>query len=69
MTAPNWQRTYERLQRNIAELRALDCQVIEPPNFELPPGRRYAQGGPVGDPRPFQLEPGEDLVSITPPVL
>jgi hypothetical protein len=43
MTAANWARTLKRLRRLAEELRAHDVQVIEPPNFELPPGRRYAQ--------------------------
>jgi hypothetical protein len=45
MSAPNWARTLKRLRRMAQELRDHDVQVIEPPNFELPPGRRYAQGG------------------------
>jgi hypothetical protein len=45
MTKPNWKRTLTRLRRNMAELRALDVQCIEPPNFDKPPAERYAQGG------------------------
>lgn len=47
MTAPNWARTVRRARRLMADLRTLDIQCIEPPNFETPPSRRYAQGGPV----------------------
>jgi hypothetical protein len=43
MSAPNWSRTYPRLQRNIAELRELGCEVVEPPDFDKPPSRRSAQ--------------------------
>jgi hypothetical protein len=50
MSAPNWARTLARLRRNIQELRAHDVQVIEPPDFELPPNRRglKASGGANG---------------------
>jgi hypothetical protein len=47
MSAPNWKRTLKRLRRLAAELRRHDVQVIEPPNFDLPPSKRYATGGPV----------------------
>jgi hypothetical protein len=47
MSAPNWSRTVKRLRRLMAELREHDVQTIEPPNFDTPPGKRYAQGGPV----------------------
>jgi len=42
MTSPNWTRTYKRIQRNIAEIRELGCQVIEPPDFDKPPAQRVA---------------------------
>jgi hypothetical protein len=62
MTAPNWKRTVGRLRRYMAELREYDCQVIEPPNFDLPPGRRPGgpiKGGPavVGELGPEFIEP------------
>lgn len=40
MTAPNWKRTAGRLRKLADELRAHDFQVIEPPNFDVPPGKR-----------------------------
>lgn len=36
----NWARTYKRLERNIAELRALECEVITPPRFDVHPELR-----------------------------
>lgn len=47
MSAPNWARTLARLRRLAEELRRNDFEVIEPPNADLPPDRRYAQGGMV----------------------
>lgn len=47
MSAPNWARTVKRARKLAAELRALDCQVIEPPNFETPPARRLRSGGVI----------------------
>jgi hypothetical protein len=47
MSAPNWKRTLARLRRLAEELRRNDFEVIEPPNADLPPDKRYAQGGPV----------------------
>jgi hypothetical protein len=47
LTRARWARTLNRLRRNAEELKAYDFQVIEPPNVELPPEKRYAQGGPV----------------------
>lgn len=44
MSAPNWARTLGRLRRLAEELRRHDFQVIEPPNADLPPDKRYAQG-------------------------
>lgn len=43
MSAPNWARTVKRAERLAAELRKLDVQVTFPPNFHLPPSKRYAQ--------------------------
>lgn len=40
MTKPNWERTVRRARRLMAELRELDIQCIEPPNFETPPSLR-----------------------------
>jgi hypothetical protein len=47
MSAPNWARTLARLRRLAEELRRNDFEVIEPPNFDTPPDKRYAQGGMV----------------------
>jgi len=55
MSAPNWARTVKRLQRYAQQLRQHDVQVIFPPDFETPPEKRYAQGGPVGAPRTYLI--------------
>lgn len=40
MTKPNWKRTVTHARKMIEELRALDCEVREPDNFETPPSLR-----------------------------
>jgi len=70
MSAPNWSRTLRRLRRLAEELRRHDFQVIEPPDVELPPSKRYAQSGPpagvavvVGESGPVLLtRPGQTIV-------
>jgi len=47
MEPANWARTLPRLERNIAELRELGCQVTLPPDFRLPPSRRGRHIGRV----------------------
>jgi hypothetical protein len=43
MTAANWARTVRMLRRMMARLREHDVQVIEPPNFDVPPALRKPQ--------------------------
>jgi hypothetical protein len=40
MTKPNWKRTVAHARKMIEELRALDCEVREPDNFDTPPSLR-----------------------------
>lgn len=66
MRSASWARTAARLRRNAEELKSYDFEVVEPPNFEVPPHRR------TGRPSAIVVEEGAagaDVATDSAPVL